>query len=152
MRVDRASREITAPAERIYQALTNREAVERCLPPEGAQGVMHEFEPRPGGAIRLTLVFDSPGETGARKSSSNTDVVHGEFLDLVQDQQVRQRFMFVSEDPAFAGAMVMTWTLTPTKDGTQVAVAAENVPVGISPQDHEVGLASSLANLAAYVA
>ena len=103
MRVDRASREMAAPAERIYQALTSRDAVQTWLPPAGARGIVHEFEPRVGGAFRLTLVFDTPGETGARKSSSNTDVVDGEFLDLVPNQRVRQRFTFSSEDPAFAG-------------------------------------------------
>ncbi len=142
---------MAAPAERIYQALTSRDAVQSWLPPAGARGIVHEFEPRPGGAFRLTLVFDTAGETGARKSSSNTDVVNGEFLDLVPNQRVRQSFTFSSEDPAFAGAMVMTWTLTPTIGGTRVAVAAENVPVGISPHDHQVGMASSLANLARYV-
>lgn len=151
MRVDRASREMAAPAERIYQALTSRDAVQTWLPPAGARGVVHEFEPRVGGAFRLTLVFDTPGETGARKSSSNTDVVNGEFLDLVSNRQVRQRFTFNSEDPALAGAMVMTWTLTPAMGGTHVTVSAESVPVGISPHDHEVGMASSLANLARYV-
>lgn len=151
MRVDRAAREMAAPAERIYQALTSRDAVQSWLPPAGARGIVHEFEPRVGGAFRLTLVFDTPGETGARKSSSNTDVVDGEFLDLVPNQRVRQRFTFNSEDPAFAGAMVMTWTLMPAVGGTHVTVAAENVPLGISPHDHEVGMASSLANLARYV-
>ena len=99
----------------------------------------------------MTLVFDTPGETGGRKSSSNTDVVEGEFVELVPNQQVRQRFTFSSEDPAFAGAMDMTWTLRPAMGGTNVAVAAENVPSGISPHDHQVGMASSLANLARYV-
>jgi uncharacterized protein YndB with AHSA1/START domain len=151
MRVDRASRVMAAPAERIYQALTSRDAVQTWLPPAGARGIVHELEPRVGGAFRLTLVFDTPGETGARKSSPNTDVVNGEFLDLVSNQLVRQRFTFSSEDPAFAGAMVMTWTLTPAIGGTRVTVAAENVPVGISQHDHEVGMASSLTNLARYV-
>ncbi len=151
MRVDRASRELAAPAERIYQALTSRDAVQTWLPPAGARGIVHEFEPRVGGVFRMTLVFDTPGETGARKTSSDTDVVNGEFMDLVANRQVRQRFTFSSEDPAFAGAMVMTWTLTPVVGGTQVTVAAENVRVGISPHDHEVGMASSLANLARYV-
>lgn len=151
MRVDRASRAIAAPAERIYQALTSRDAVQTWLPPAGARGIVQEFEPRVGGAFRMTLVFDTPGETGARKSSSNTDVVNGVFLEIVSNQRVRQRFTFSSEDPAFAGAMVMTWTLTPAMGGTHVTVTAENVPVGISPRDHEAGMASSLANLARYV-
>jgi len=99
----------------------------------------------------MTLVFDSSGATGNRKSSSSTDVVDGEFLELVRDKLVRQRFTFRSEDPTFAGPMIMTWTLTSTTGGTHVAVAAENVPVGISPQEHAAGIASSLANLAKYV-
>ena len=151
MRVDRASRKIAAPPERIYQALTTRDAVQTWLPPAGARGIVDEFEPRKGGAFSLTLVFDTPGETGARKSSATTDVVNGVFLDLVPNQQVRQRFTFRSEDPAFAGAMVMTWTLRPAMGMTDVTVAAENVPVGISMHEHEAGMASSLANLAKYV-
>lgn len=151
MRVDRASRQIAAPANRIYQALTNRDAVQSWLPPAGARGVVHEFDPRAGGPFRLTLMFETPGETGARKSSSSTDVVNGEFLELVPGELVRQRFTFESEDPSFAGAMIMSWKLSPTPDGTQVEVAAENVPMGIKRKDHEVGMESSLANLAEYV-
>jgi hypothetical protein len=44
--------------------------------------------------------------------------------------------------------MVMSWTLTPGLGGTDVEIAAENVPTGITPQEHAVGMASSLANLA----
>lgn len=36
-------------------------------------------------------------------------------------------------------------------EGTQVEIRAENVPPGVSPEDHAVGLASSLNNLAAYL-
>jgi len=151
MRVDRASRQMAAPRSRIYQALTNRDAVQSWLPPAGARGIIEAFDPRPGGAFRMTLVFETPGESGTRKSSSTSDIVDGEFLELVSDTLVRLRFTFRSEDPAFAGAMLMTWTLNPRGNGTEVTVAAEDVPSGISRQDHEVGMTSSLANLATYV-
>jgi uncharacterized protein YndB with AHSA1/START domain len=78
-------------------------------------------------------------------------VVVGEFLELVPDQLVRQRFTFSSDDPAFAGAMLMTWTLVPRQEGVDVSIAAENVPAGIAPDEHEAGMTSSLANLAEYV-
>jgi len=78
-------------------------------------------------------------------------VVDGEFLELVPNELVRQRFTFRSEDPSFAGAMFMTWRLTQTAVGTQVDLAAENVPAGISLHDHELGMASSLRNLAEHV-
>ena len=45
----------------------------------------------------------------------------------------------------------MTWTFDPAPHGTSVSVTAENVPAGISKKDHDEGLTSSLANLAALV-
>ena len=45
----------------------------------------------------------------------------------------------------------MTWKVTATSDGTRVDIRADQVPDGISAEDHAAGLASSLTNLAAYV-
>jgi len=58
---------------------------------------------------------------------------------------------FVSEDPAYAGTMAMTWEVTATDEGTRVDMRADDVPSGISAEDHAAGMASSLANLDAYV-
>lgn len=151
MRIDHAVRWIRAPAETIYRALTCRDAVQKWLPPAGTRGVVDDFEPRPGGPIRITLVFETPGDTGTRKSSENSDVVRGEFLELVPNQVVRQRFTFISDDPAFAGAMVMTWLIRPRAGGADVEIMAEHVPPGISSDDHQQGMHSSLANLAKFV-
>ena len=100
----------------------------------------------------MTLVFETPGATGARKSSMNTDAIDGAFVELVPNKLVRQRFEFRSDDPLFAGTMLMTWKLKPAGIETEVEISAENVPEGISPHDHEVGMHSSLANLASFVA
>ena len=45
----------------------------------------------------------------------------------------------------------MTWEVTAVDVGTRVDIVAQDVPDGISAQDHAVGLAASLANLAAFV-
>jgi hypothetical protein len=45
----------------------------------------------------------------------------------------------------------MTWQLLAEGSGTQVQIRADNVPTGITPEDHAAGLGSSLANLASYV-
>jgi hypothetical protein len=45
----------------------------------------------------------------------------------------------------------MTWAVTAVDGGTRVDFIAEDVPEGISAEDHAAGLESSLANLAAYV-
>ncbi|MFE3003048.1 SRPBCC domain-containing protein [Nocardia sp. NPDC059246] len=46
---------------------------------------------------------------------------------------------------------VMTWHLAAADDGTEVTVTATDVPSGIDQADYEAGIASSLADLAAYV-
>ncbi|OJV55208.1 MAG: hypothetical protein BGO36_09935 [Burkholderiales bacterium 68-10] len=95
----------------------------------------------------MTLTFAA----ASGKSTANTDVVVGRFVELVPRQRIVQAFEFESSDPAFAGTMTMRWVLEAAEGGTNVTVIAENVPPGISPADHEVGMNSSLAHLAAYV-
>ena len=58
---------------------------------------------------------------------------------------------FVTADPTFAGTITLTWALSPVQGGTRVEIRAANVPPGIGREDHAVGMASSLANLAAFV-
>lgn len=65
--------------------------------------------------------------------------------------RVVQEVIFVSDDPAFAGTMTMTWEATAIEGGTRVAITAAGVPQGISAEDHAAGLASSLENLAGYL-
>jgi SAM-dependent methyltransferase len=46
----------------------------------------------------------------------------------------------------------MTWQVAPVAAGTRIEIIAEDVPRGISAEDHAHGFASSLANLAGYLA
>lgn len=147
-RVDRASRVVAASPAQVYAALTDGRMVQHWLPPEGATATIEAFDPRPGGEFRMTLRF-AAGEGG--KTTADTDTLRGRFLDLDPDEYVAQEFDFVSDDPAFAGTMRMTWGLTWCAEGTEVSVIAENVPPGIDPDDHAAGMASSLANLAAFL-
>ena len=82
------------------------------------------------------------------KATADSDVVEARFVDVVPDLRVVQEVDFVSDDPAFAGTMTMTWEVTAVDGGTRVDITADDVPDGISAEDHAVGLASSLANLA----
>jgi uncharacterized protein YndB with AHSA1/START domain len=150
VRVDRATRLIAAPRERVFEAFVSPDAIVQWLPPSGAKAVLEEFDPRPGGAFRMTLIFAGPGN-GNRKTSENSDTVDGRFLKIVPPEMIEQQFDFVSEDPRFAGTMSMTWTLAEGPEGTVVSVAARNVPEGITNEEHRAGMNSSLVNLAALV-
>lgn len=146
-RTDQASRVIDASPERIYRAFTDPDMLTKWLPPVGMTGRFERFDARPGGSYRMVLTYlDASGAPG--KSSADSDVVEARFVDLVPDVRVLQAVDFVSDDPAFAGTMTMTWELEPGPDGTRVTFRADDVPDGISADDHAAGLTSSLANLA----
>jgi uncharacterized protein YndB with AHSA1/START domain len=149
-RADRASRVIAAAPEAVYDALVDRRSLEAWLPPEGMRGHIERWDPRPGGGFRMELTYldpsDSPGKT-----SDATDVVDVGFAELVPPRLLVQRAEFAADDPAYAGTMTMTWRLDATSRGTEVSVTAVNVPPGIDQAAHEAGIASSLANLAAYI-
>jgi uncharacterized protein YndB with AHSA1/START domain len=149
-RTDAASRVIAARPEDVYAALVDREALTAWLPPGGMTARFERFDPRPGGSYRLVLTYiDASGAKG--KATTNSDIVEARYVDIVPDVRVVQAVDFVSDDPAFSGTMIMTWQVTAVDGGTAVDITADDVPDGISTEDHAAGLASSLANLAAYV-
>jgi uncharacterized protein YndB with AHSA1/START domain len=147
-RTHTASRYIAAEPRALYRAFMSADALVRGLPPQGATGEIEVFEPYDGGRLRMKLTFVSaPG-----KSSNSTDVVEARFVGLTPEKRVGLSVRFVSDDPRFAGTMTMTWRLEPTPDGTLVTVVADAVPPGITRAEHESGMASTLANLARFVA
>ncbi|GAU83249.1 Aha1 domain family protein [Bosea sp. BIWAKO-01] len=115
-------------------------------------GAVLLFEPRAGGRYRIVLTYEASQHSVSGKTSEDTDIVQGLFLELLPDERIVQSVEFVSEDPSFAGTMTMTWSFAPVGGGTEVAIRCENVPAGIRPEDHDVGLRSTLANLAAFLA
>ena len=120
------------------------------LPPDGMSGRLERFDARPGGSYRLVLIY-ADASTARGKATADSDVVEARFVDLAPGVRVVQAVDFVSDDPANTGTMTMTWELTPLDAGTRVDIRADDVPAGISAEDHAAGLASSLANLANYL-
>ena len=126
-------------------------ALAAWLPPSNMTGRFEQFDARPGGSFRMVLTYRDQAVT-AGKAAPGSDIVEARFVDLVAGQRVVEAIDFVSDDPAFAGTMTMSWLLTPVDDGTHVEVRADDVPPGISAADHATGMASSLENLAAFLA
>jgi uncharacterized protein YndB with AHSA1/START domain len=149
-RTDSATRVIHADVHRAFAALVDEDALTEWLPPDGMTARFERFDARPGGSYRLVLTYPD-ASSGMGKATPQSDIVEVRFIDIVTDARVVQAVDFVSEDPAFAGTMKMTWELSPHDDGTHVTIRAEDVPAGISAEDHAVGLASSLANLEAFL-
>ncbi|HVF32780.1 MAG TPA: SRPBCC family protein [Acidimicrobiales bacterium] len=149
-RTDTASRVIAAAPERVYEAFIDPEALSAWLPPDGMTADFEHWDLRSGGSYRLVLTYtDSSLNTG--KATAHTDVVEARFVDIVPNLRIVQEVLFVSDDPAVAGTMTMTWQVTAVDGATRVDFVADGVPDGISAEDHAAGLSSSLANLADYV-
>jgi uncharacterized protein YndB with AHSA1/START domain len=149
-RTDSASRVIAAPLERVYAAFVDPEALVKWLPPNGMSGRFERFDARAGGSYRMVLTYaDASNARG--KATADSDIVEARFVEVVPGVRVVQAVDFVSDEPGYAGTMTMTWEVTSVGAGTRVEIRADNVPEGISAEDHAAGLASSLANLAAYL-
>ncbi|MFC3741187.1 SRPBCC family protein [Paractinoplanes deccanensis] len=149
-RTDTASRVIAAAPDRVFAALVDPDALTAWLPPDGMTARFERFDARPGGSYRLVLTYaDASAAPG--KTTAGSDVVEARFVDIVPGERVVQAVDFVSDDPAHAGTMTMTWQVTAVPDGTRVDIRADDVPTGISAADHATGMASSLANLAAHL-
>lgn len=149
-RIDEASRQIDASPSDIYDAFSVPGAMERWLPPDNMRGTMLDFDFRQGGSYRMRLTYKAPRD-GQGKTSDEADEVEVRLTKLERGQRIEQEVTFDSEDPAFSGIMRMTWIFHPEDAGTLVTIRAENVPAGIGKEDHQAGLNSSLANLAAFV-
>jgi uncharacterized protein YndB with AHSA1/START domain len=143
----RSRRHIQAPPGRVYALLLDREAVRRWKVPDGMSSQVHAFEPRVGGTFRVSLTYESPDSRG--KSGEHTDTYHGHFASLVPDSLVVEVVEFESAGPAMSGTMTITYTLSPTDDGTDLVAVHEDLPDGVSAVDNELGWRMSLDKLAA---
>ena len=144
------ARSIPASRDAAFAAFLDPQALLAWLPPSGMTGEMHRFEPYAGGGYAMTLRYADPG-AGRGKTSDDADTVAVRFTEVVQGKRIVQEVDFASDDPAYAGTMTMTWSFADAPDGTEVAVEVANAPPGISAADHEVGIRSSLENLARFL-
>ena len=149
MTTTRTTRRIAAPPSAVYRALTDADAVARWKVPAGMSCVVHEFEGREGGSLRISLTYDAPGRQG--KSAAHTDTYHGRFVRLVPDELVVEVDEFETEDPDLQGEMTITITLADSDGGTELVAVHEGLPPGVSAADNETGWDESLTRLAGLV-
>ncbi len=118
--------------------------------PTGYERPIRLFRPAARGTFRLVLTYADESSSNG-KTTPDTDVVHGRFVEIVPDSRVVYVIEFVASVPTFEGEMTMTWELTEVPGETRVDIIAESVPDDISHADHAAGLASSLDNLACFL-
>jgi len=145
----RISRRVNAPRAIVYRALLDERAVATWKVPTGMTCHVHEFDPREGGSIRISLTYNAP--TGTGKTTAHTDTYHGRFVKLVPNEQVVEVDEFETADPALRGEMMVTITLADADGGTDVLAVHDGLPPGVSTADNETGWRMALVKLAALV-
>ncbi|MFC0167460.1 SRPBCC family protein [Pseudoduganella danionis] len=133
-------RVMRAPAERIYRAFLDADALAKWLPPHGFSGKVHGLDARVGGSYRMSFTHFASG---------NTHAFGGEYLELVPNEKLIYTASF--DDPNLPGQMQTTIALRSVFCGTEMAVVQQGVPEVIPPEACYLGWQESLALLAQLV-
>jgi len=136
----RLHRVLRAPAERVYKAFVDPDAMVKWLPPHGFTGRVHEMDARVGGGYRMS--FTNFG-TGTSHSFGGT------YLELVPGERLRYDDRF--DDPNLPGEMTVTVTLRRVACGTELAIVQEGIPAVIPVEMCYLGWQESLTLLARLV-
>jgi uncharacterized protein YndB with AHSA1/START domain len=108
---------LRAPAERIYRAFLDADAMAKWLPPNGFTGKVHHMDARVGGTFRMSF------------TNFTTQASHafgGEYLELVPHERIAYTDVF--DDPNLPGLMKTTVTLSAVSCGTDLRVVQEGIP------------------------
>jgi uncharacterized protein YndB with AHSA1/START domain len=133
----RLHRVLRAPAERVYKAFIDADAMARWLPPHGFIGKVHEIDAKVGGGYRMS--FTNFG-TGSAHSFS------AKYVELVPHERIRHTDRF--DDPNLPGEMNVTITLKPVLCGTELSIVQEGIPAVIPTEMCYLGWQESLGQLA----
>ena len=129
----RLHRVLRAPAQRIYRAFIDPDAMAKWLPPNGFTGKVHKMDARVGGSYRMSFTNFSNGQSHS---------FGGEYLELAPGERIVHTDRF--DDPNLPGTMVTTVVLTKVSVGTGVSIVQEGVPDVIPAEACYLGWQESL--------
>lgn len=136
----RLHRVVRAPAERVYRAFLDPDAMAKWLPPHGFTGRVHQIDARVGGGYRMSFTNFGTGTTHA---------FGGSYVELTPHERIRYTDTF--DDPSLAGEMPVTISLRTVSCGTDLTVVQEGVPSVIPVDGCYLGWQESLSQLVALV-
>jgi len=136
----RFHRVLRAPAERIYRAFLDADAMAKWLPPNGFTGKVHQIDAKVGGGYRMSFTNFSTGHSHS---------FGGKFVELAPNERIRHTDTF--DDPNLKGEMQTTITLKKVSCGTELNVVQEGIPDLIPTEACCLGWQESLTLLAKLV-
>lgn len=136
----RLHRVLRAPAERIYKAFIDPDAMAKWLPPHGFTGKVHEMDAKVGGGYKMSFTNFSTG---------NSHSFGGKFLELVPNERIRHTDKFDAAE--LPGEMETTIVLKKVSVGTDVDITQAGIPEMIPADGCYLGWQESLTLLAQLV-
>jgi uncharacterized protein YndB with AHSA1/START domain len=130
-------RVLRAPAERIYRAFLDAEALCKWLPPHGFTAKVHQLEARVGGTYRMSFTNFATGHTHS---------FGGPYLELIPNERICHTDQF--DDATLPGEMRTTVSLTAVSCGTELSILQEGIPAAIPAETCTIGWQESLTLLA----
>ena len=126
-------RVLRAPAERIYRAFLDPDAMAKWLPPHGFTGKVHHIKAEVGGTYRMSFTNLTTGDS---------HTFGGEYLELVPNERIVHTDKF--DDPNLPGQMQTTVLLKKVSVGTELSVVQEGIPSAIPTEACYLGWQESL--------
>jgi uncharacterized protein YndB with AHSA1/START domain len=136
----RLHRVLRAPAQRVYRAFLDADALAKWLPPYGFTCKVHHLEPKVGGTFKMSF---------SNFNSGNAHAFGGEYLELVPGELIAYTDRF--DDPNLPGEIRVTVKLTAVSCGTEINIVQEGIPEAIPVEMCYLGWQESLAQLAKLV-
>lgn len=136
----RLHRIVRAPAERVYRAFLDPDALVKWQPPRGYTGRVHGLDAVVGGAYRMSFTSFAGGESHS---------FGGRYLELVPGQRIVCADRF--DDPDLPGEIRLTVSLRAVSVGVELEVVQEHLPDAIPQEACYLGWQESLDLLALLV-
>jgi len=129
----RIHRVLRAPAERVYRAFLDPDAMAKWLPPHGFTCKVHHLDAKVGGSYRMSFTNFSSGQSHS---------FGGTYLELVPGERLVHTDVF--DDPNLPGEMRVTVTFKAVFCGTELNVVQEGIPAVIPAEACYLGWQESL--------
>ena len=136
----RFHRVLRAPAERIYRAFLDAEAMAKWLPPNGFTGKVHHLDAKVGGTYKMSFTNFTTGQSHS---------FGGEYIELLPNERIRHTDKF--DDPNLPGTMQVTVSFRKVSCGTELNIVQEGIPEVIPTEACYLGWQESLTLLAKLV-
>ncbi|MBQ0936096.1 SRPBCC family protein [Ideonella paludis] len=126
-------RVLKAPAERVYRAFLDADALAKWMSPNGFTAKVHHLDAKVGGGFRISFTNFSNGQSHA---------FGGTYLELLPNERLRYTDQF--EDPSLPGTIEVTISIKPVSLGTDLRIEQAGIPDVIPAEACYVGWQESL--------